>query len=99
MLRTVPGEVWLTETGGIVKLLPSFKPSQSRAAARTKDLFRLVNRYDSRRRGMHSKLTRVYVYSFYGAQPSARFDAGLVNPDGTPRKAFSVFRNTARTRR
>ena len=31
MLRTVPGEVWLTETGGIVKLLPSFKPSPRRA--------------------------------------------------------------------
>ena len=30
MLRTVPGEVWLTETGGIVKLLPSFKPSPRR---------------------------------------------------------------------
>ena len=28
MLRTVPGEVWLTETGGIVKLLPSFKRSR-----------------------------------------------------------------------
>ena len=27
MLRSVPGEVWLTETGGIVKLLPSFKRS------------------------------------------------------------------------
>ena len=30
MLRSVPGEVWLTETGGIVKLLPSFKRSTSR---------------------------------------------------------------------
>ena len=43
MLRTVPGEVWLTETGGIVKLLPSFKHSPSRAAARTKGMFRLVD--------------------------------------------------------
>jgi hypothetical protein len=99
MLRTVPGEVWLTETGGIVKLAPSFKLSPSRAAARTKGLFRLVNRYDSRRRGMRSKVTRLFVYSFYGAQPGARFDAGLVNPDGTPRKAFSVFANNARTHR
>ena len=32
MLRTVPGEVWLTETGGIVQLLPSFTRSPSRAA-------------------------------------------------------------------
>jgi Glycosyl hydrolase catalytic core len=99
MLRTVPGEVWLTETGAIVKLLPSFKPSTSRAAARTKGMFRLANTYDTRRRGMRSKITRLFVYSFYGADPSARFDAGLVNPDGTPRKAFSVFAKNARTHR
>jgi hypothetical protein len=99
MLRTVPGEVWLTETGGIVKLLPSFKPSESRAGARTKDLFRLVDRYDTRRRGMRSKITRLFVYSFYGAETSARFDAGLVNPDGSPRTAFSIFTKNARKHR
>src|SRR5215217_1709775 len=49
MLRTVPGEVWLTETGGIVQLLPNFKRSPSRAAARTKGMFRLVHRFDARR--------------------------------------------------
>jgi hypothetical protein len=99
MLRTVPGEVWLTETGGIVKLLPSFRHSPSRAAARTKGLFRLVENYDTRRRGMRSKIARLFVYSFYGAEPSARFDAGLVNPDGSPRMALSVFRNNARKHR
>ena len=99
MLRTVPGEVWLTETGGIVKLLPSFGHSESRAAARTKGMFRLAGRYDTRQRGMRSKITRLFVYSFYGAEPGARFDAGLVNPDGTPRKAFSVFAKNARTHR
>jgi len=99
MLRTVPGEVWLTETGGIVKLLPSFEHSESRAAARTTGLFRLVGDHDTRRRGMRSRITRLFVYSFYGAAPSARFDAGLVNPDGTPRKAFSVFAKNSRTHR
>ena len=99
MLRTVPGEVWLTETGGIVKLLPSFKHSPSRAAARTKGMFRLADDYDTRRRGMRSKITRLFVYSFYGADPSARFDAGLVNPDGSPREAYSVFAKNARTHR
>jgi hypothetical protein len=99
MLRTVPGEVWLTETGGLVKLLPSFEHSESRAAARTKDMFRLAATYDTRRRGMRSRITRLFVYSFYGAQPDARFDAGLVNPDGAPREAFSVFSKNARTHR
>jgi hypothetical protein len=87
MLRSVPGEVWLTETGGIVKLAPSFKRSTSRAKKRTTGLFKLVNRYDTRRRGMRSKITRLFVYTFYGEESSARFDAGLVNPDGSPRPA------------
>ena len=99
MLRTVPGEVWLTETGGIVKLLPSFKRSTSRAKARTKDMFKLVNQYDSRRRGMRSKITRLFVYTWFGEEKSARFDAGLVNPDGSPRPAFSVFAKNVRTHR
>ena len=95
MLRTVPGEVWLTETGGIVKLLPSFKRSPSRAAARTQGMFRLTDKYDTRRRGMRSKITRLYVYAWFGEPSTARFDAGLVNADGSPRKALSVFRKNA----
>jgi putative glycosyl hydrolase len=95
MLRSVPGEVWLTETGGLVKLQPSFRRSTSRAKARTKGLFKLVNRYDTKRRGMRSKITRLFVYTFYGEDSSARFDAGLMNPDGTPRPAFSVFKTNA----
>ena len=99
MLRSVPGEVWLTETGGIVKLLPSFKRSPSRAAARTKGMFRLVRRYDTKRRGFRSKITRLFVYSWFGEERSARFDAGLVNPDGSPRKAYNVFRTNTRGHR
>src|SRR3954469_16928779 len=95
MLRAVPGEVWLTETGGIVQLLPSFRRSPSRAAARTTGMFRLAHKSDTRRRGMRSKITRLYVYSWFGAPPTARFDAGLMNADGSPRKAFSVFRKNA----
>jgi len=99
MLRSVPGEVWLTETGGIVKLLPSFKRSPSRAKARTKGMFKLVNRYDTKRAGMRSKITRLFVYSFFGANRTARFDAGLVNPDSSPRPAFNVFKSKSRKHR
>jgi hypothetical protein len=99
MLKSVPGEVWLTETGGIVKLSPSFKRSTRRAASRTKGMFRLVNRYDTKRRGMRSKITRLYVYSFFGDKKSARFDAGLVNPNGTARSAYKVFKKNARRHR
>lgn len=99
MLRSVRGEVWLTETGGIVKLLPSFKRNLKRAKARTKGMFRLANRYQTKRSGMRSKIGRLYVYTYYGAERSARFDAGLVNPDGSKRPAFSVFAKNARKHR
>ncbi len=58
-----------------------------------------MDTYDTRRRGMRSKITRLFVYSFYGARPGARFDAGLVNPDGTPRQAYTAFAKAARTHR
>jgi hypothetical protein len=92
VLRTVPGEVWLTETGGITKFVSSgFKTSPARAASATKYMFQLADRFDSRRNGYRSKVTRVYVYRWFG-EPHGTFDAGLVNPDGTPRAAFSQFK-------
>jgi Glycosyl hydrolase catalytic core len=96
MLNTVPGEVWLTETGGILKFGRAFPRSQSRQAKRTKYMFRLVSRFDSRRSGMRSRVTRLYNYQWTGAKRSARFDAGLVNANGSQRKAYRQFRKSAR---
>jgi hypothetical protein len=98
MLRTVPGEVWLTETNGIVKFgeSPQFRYSEARAARCTRWMFRLAERYDTRRRGLRSRITRLFVYTWFGAPRGARFDAGLVDPDGTPRPAYFVVRRHAR---
>jgi hypothetical protein len=96
LLRILPGELWLTETGGIVQFGKDFPFSESRAASRTRYMFQLANKYDTRRSGNRSRLTRVYVYRWYGGSREERFDAGLVDPDGTPRQAYSVFRDFAR---
>jgi hypothetical protein len=95
LLRTVPGQVWLTETGGILKFLPGFKRSESRQARRTKFMFALADTYDQRRRGMRSRITRLYNYQWTGVKRSARFDAGLVNRDGSARKAYRQFKKSA----
>jgi hypothetical protein len=86
-LRKLPGQVWLTETGGLVKFLPNFKSSQSRAANRTKFLFKLAGSLSKPRRGYKSRITRVYPYAYFGytvapGQPNRapRFDSGLVGP-------------------
>src|SRR5215216_4012898 len=87
MLHLVRGEVWLTETNGIVKFGDSgaFPYSEARAARRTRWLLRFADRYDSRRRHRRARIARVFVYQWFGAPRGARFDAGVVGPDGTPR--------------
>ena len=91
VLRTVPGEVWLTETGGVLVFGKSFPRSESRAAARTKYMFQLADKYKKRRRGLRSRISRIYPYSWFGDARGARFDAGLMDPDGSPRRAYSTF--------
>jgi hypothetical protein len=95
LLRIVPGQVWLTETGGILKFLPAFKRSERRQANRTKYMFQLADKYDTRRSGMRSRITRLYNYQWTGVRRSARFDAGLVNANGSARKAYRQFKKHA----
>ena len=98
VLRAVPGEVWMTETGGILQFAPDFPRSESRAASRASYTFSLASKYSKRRHGYRSKITRLYYYQYTGADASARFDAGLVNPDGSPRKAYNTFLSKAKHR-
>ena len=98
MLSIVPGEVWLTETGGIVKF-QNFGYNPTRAAKRTTWMFKLADRYDSKQRGLRSKVTQLFIYRWFGEGRTARFDAGLVNPNGTPRKALAVVKKYAKTHR
>ena len=83
---------WFTETGAIASFGGSFPYSESRQAARMKNMFTFASRY--RTRGVQ----RVYSYNWSGIENGTacgrgcRFDAGLVDPDGTPRPVFSVFK-------
>jgi hypothetical protein len=95
LLRIAPGEVWLTETGGILKFGRQFPRSESRQARATKYMFKLVDQYDRRRSGLKGRVTRLYNYQWTGAKRSARFDAGLVNANGTQRKAYRQFKKSA----
>jgi hypothetical protein len=74
LLRTVTGDVWLTETGGIVKFGRSFPFDEQRAARSVSYALKLAA--DNRR------VKRVYLYNWTGAQPADRFDSGLVGPGG-----------------
>ena len=96
LLAVAPGQVWLTETGGILKFGRDYPRNATRQARATKYMFQLAARYDTRQRGLRGRITRLYNYQWTGAPRSARFDAGLVNVDGTARKAYNVFKRQAR---
>lgn len=95
LLKTVPGEVWLTETGGIVSFAAArgFKPSEAAASRAITYMFSLANRFDVRKRGFKSRITRLYPYEFRTKLADARFDAGLIAPDGKSRKGYSTFKS------
>ena len=81
---------WLTETGGVVKFGKSFPYNPKRAAKRLGYLFRIV-------RQQRRAIKRVYVYNWTGARRGAvRFDAGLTNASGKPRKGYRVLRKNLR---
>jgi Glycosyl hydrolase catalytic core len=84
---------WFTETGGIVKFGRAWPCSQTRARNRLRTMFSLARRFRS------SGVRRLYVYNWSGAGCAARFDAGLVNPDGSPRPGYTYLRRAMRNYR
>jgi len=80
------GEVWLTETGGIVKFGGAFPNRHgsglTRAARVLGFMFRVA--------GANPRIKRLYVYDWTGAPASARFDAGLTNDRYKPRPGYVV---------
>jgi len=86
VMSVTRGQVWLTETGGIVKFGKDFPRSTKRAANRTKYMFSLAKKY--------KRIKRIYNYRYFGEPKSARFDAGLVNPNGSSRPGYKQFKKS-----
>jgi hypothetical protein len=86
VLQTFRGKVWLTETGGIVKLGSSFPFDTNRAAKALGCMFTLAK--------SNKRITALFVYQYNPpADPStAFFDAGLINPDNSLRPGYTVVK-------
>jgi hypothetical protein len=82
LAATGTGEVWLTETGGIVRFGTAFPTDQARAARALGCMFTLAQ--------ADPRITRLYVYQFNSPADDSSFDAGLINPDGTKRPGWTV---------
>jgi hypothetical protein len=89
MLELVKGQLWLTETGGIVAFTTAsgkvaLRHDERRARKAIDYLFRLAR--------TSKRITRVYVYQWRKTQSGDRFDAGLVAPDDTARPSLAALR-------
>jgi hypothetical protein len=86
ILAAVPGQIWLTETGGIVKFggaFPNRKGSGlTRAAKALSFMFGLAS--------SNSRIKRLYIFQWSGATGAARFDAGLTDPHYNPRPGYVI---------
>jgi hypothetical protein len=80
VLAAVKGQVWLTETGGLVQFGSGFPYSLSRAQKATAYAFQLAK--------SNKRITRLYLYNWFGEPTTARFDAGLTSITGVPRPAY-----------
>ena len=90
VLATVPGRLWVEETGGIVVLRNSrgqvtLRSDESRAASAIDGAFEIAKD--------RSRIDRVYIYH-WRAGAFDRFDAGLVRPDGSTRPSYDSLRRS-----
>jgi hypothetical protein len=89
LLASVGGDVWLTETGGIVrrsnKSAVVFPTGTAHAAKVTKFIFdKLVK--------ISPRIKRVYLYHWdTGIGGGPTWDSGFVGPDGLPRPALTTL--------
>jgi hypothetical protein len=86
MMATVPGQVWVTETGGIVRHVDAdgkvrWPYDEERARASVARALALADRHAGR-------IGRVYFYQWKAAATEL-WDSGLMRPDGTARPSFA----------
>jgi hypothetical protein len=83
VLANTSGQLWLTETGGIVKLAGSFPFNLPRSVRATKYMFSLA--------ALSPRISRIYIFQWTGGKTAKeRFDAGLTDFQGKPRPAYCV---------
>jgi hypothetical protein len=84
--RALGGQVWLTETGGIVQFGAAFPNRRgyglTRAAKVLKYMFAVA--------ASQSQVKRLYIYDWTGGTASTRFDAGLMSAHDQPRAGYVV---------
>jgi hypothetical protein len=82
--RALGGQVWLTETGGIVKFGGFANVNGSGLSRAARVVAYTLNVAASQ----SARIRRVYLYNWTGGTYSSRFDAGLTDSHYHPRAGF-----------
>jgi hypothetical protein len=86
LVQALGGQVWLTETGGIIQFGGAFPNNHgsglTRAAKALKYMFAVA--------ASQSQIKRLYIYDWTGGVSSTRFDAGLMNAHDQPRAGYVI---------
>ena len=86
---------WFTETGALASFGGSFPYSESRQASRMRNMFTYASRYKASAWSACTPTTSSASRTARSAARDAGSTPGLVDPDGTPRPVFSVFKQKA----
>ena len=94
LLKAVSGTIWMTETGGILRLKPA-RGSRSKGRRHTQaQQARAVKRVLALGR-VSRRIARIYFYE-WRKQPGNRWDSALLNADGTLRPAYRALKRGLR---
>jgi hypothetical protein len=86
LVQALGGQVWLTETGGIVQFGGAFPNKRGSGLTRAAN----VLKYMFAATGRIPQIKRLYIYDWLGGNASTRFDAGLMNAHDQPRPGYVV---------
>jgi hypothetical protein len=86
LARALGGQVWLTETGGIVQFGGAFPNSHGSGLARAAKVLKYMFAVAS---AVH-QVKRLYIYDWSGGTSRTRFDAGLTDVHHVPRAGYLV---------
>jgi len=95
LIRVLGGQVWLTETGGIVKFGGAFPNAGGRGLARAA---KVVTYTMNLAFALASRVKRIYLYNWTGGTASSRFDAGLTDAHHKPRQGYVALCRIMRAR-
>lgn len=96
LLRTVKGDVWLTEVGGLVRRdnksrIPLNESPQHAVRALSWLFEKIVP--------LSPRIERVYIYHWRAGGPKETWDSALFTPGGRPRDAYGIVKRQILMRR